>query len=126
MSAVLCYPSESRALSQVSLLPSSTLQSASIPDALCYKDGDCPAGEAVVAGNGKGRVPSPALCLVEAGSFRGISLLTTPEISGYREWQGLSFLYHLLLRLLPCLQLWWLCQSTPGCSEKQQESGCSS
>lgn len=36
---------------------SSSLQSDRIPDALCYKDGDCMAGEAVVAGNGKGRVP---------------------------------------------------------------------
>lgn len=30
------------------------LQSARIPDGLCAEDGDCPAGEAVVAGNGEG------------------------------------------------------------------------
>lgn len=52
-SAAISCPSESCVLSQVSLLSSWALQSASIPDALCHKDGDCPAGEAVVAGNGK-------------------------------------------------------------------------
>lgn len=104
-SAALPYPSESRVLSQVSLLSSSTSQSASIPDALCDKDRDCPAGEAVVAGNGKGRVSPPVLFAVEVGSFRGISLLTAPEIPDDRERQGLSFLYYLLLRLLPCVRL---------------------
>lgn len=65
-------------LSQVSLLSSSTLQSASIPDALCYKDGDCPAGQAVVAGNGKEGGPPSELFLVEAGFFRDISLVYNP------------------------------------------------
>ncbi|XP_071620999.1 P2X purinoceptor 5 isoform X6 [Heliangelus exortis] len=52
---------------EVSALSLSTLQSASIPDALCYQDQDCPAGEAVVAGNGvrTGR------CLKDRDSIRG-------------------------------------------------------
>lgn len=66
-------------LSQVSLLSSSTLQSASIPDALCYKDGDCPAGQAVVAGNGKEGGPPSELFLVEAGFFRDIGLVCNPR-----------------------------------------------
>ncbi|XP_068512077.1 P2X purinoceptor 5 isoform X3 [Anas acuta] len=42
-------------------------ESASIPDALCYKDGDCPAGQAVVAGNGV----KTGRCLKERDSIRG-------------------------------------------------------
>lgn len=45
----------------LSLVSLSSLQSASIPDALCDKDTDCLEGKAVVAGNGKGSVP---LCAV--------------------------------------------------------------
>lgn len=59
-----------RVLPQFSLLSSSALQSVNIPDALCYEDEDCPAGQAVVAGNGKERDPPPVHLLVEAGSFR--------------------------------------------------------
>ncbi|NXU23546.1 P2RX5 protein, partial [Thalassarche chlororhynchos] len=42
-------------------------ESVSIPNGLCYKDGDCPAGQAVVAGNGikTGR------CLKDRDSIRG-------------------------------------------------------
>ncbi|KAM6239022.1 P2X purinoceptor 5 isoform 1-T1 [Spheniscus humboldti] len=43
------------------------LGSISIPNALCYKDGDCPAGEAVVAGNGI----KTGHCLKDRGSIRG-------------------------------------------------------
>ncbi|KAM6372816.1 P2X purinoceptor 5 isoform 1-T1 [Pluvialis apricaria] len=43
------------------------LGSVSIPDALCYKDGDCPAGEAVVAGNGV----KTGRCLKDGDSIRG-------------------------------------------------------
>ncbi|XP_068271454.1 P2X purinoceptor 5 isoform X2 [Nyctibius grandis] len=42
-------------------------ESVSIPDALCYKDGDCPAGEAVVAGNGV----KTGRCLKDRDSIRG-------------------------------------------------------
>nr|XP_010299671.1 PREDICTED: P2X purinoceptor 5 isoform X2 [Balearica regulorum gibbericeps] len=42
-------------------------QSASIPDALCDKDGDCPAGEAVVAGNGV----KTGRCLKDGDSIKG-------------------------------------------------------
>ncbi|XP_010157745.1 PREDICTED: P2X purinoceptor 5 isoform X2 [Eurypyga helias] len=42
-------------------------QSASIPDALCHKDGDCPAGQAVVAGNGV----KTGHCLKDRDSVRG-------------------------------------------------------
>ncbi|XP_009632250.1 P2X purinoceptor 5 [Egretta garzetta] len=42
-------------------------ESVSIPDALCYKDGDCPAGEAVVAGNGV----KTGRCLQERNGTRG-------------------------------------------------------
>lgn len=122
-SAALSYPFESCVLSQVSLLSSSTLQSGSIPDALCYKDGDCLAGEAVVAGNGKGKVPPPGLCLVESCSFRGISLVTTPDISDYGEWQGLSFLYCLLLRLLPCLRLCGGWARAPWAAQRSSKRG---
>ncbi|XP_075024649.1 P2X purinoceptor 5 isoform X1 [Calonectris borealis] len=43
------------------------LGSVSIPDGLCYKDGDCPEGEAVVAGNGV----KTGHCLKERDSIRG-------------------------------------------------------
>ncbi|XP_040388744.1 P2X purinoceptor 5 isoform X7 [Cygnus olor] len=43
------------------------LGSVSIPDALCYKDGDCLAGQAVVAGNGV----KTGRCLKERDSIRG-------------------------------------------------------
>lgn len=59
----------------------------------------------------------PVLFLVEAGSFRGISLVTTPDISDDRQQQGLSFIK--IAALLTAL--WRLGQSTLGCSEKQQE-----
>ncbi|XP_010157744.1 PREDICTED: P2X purinoceptor 5 isoform X1 [Eurypyga helias] len=42
-------------------------ESASIPDALCHKDGDCPAGQAVVAGNGV----KTGHCLKDRDSVRG-------------------------------------------------------
>uniref|UniRef100_A0A8B9C748 P2X purinoceptor n=1 Tax=Anser brachyrhynchus TaxID=132585 RepID=A0A8B9C748_9AVES len=42
-------------------------ESVSIPDALCYKDGDCLAGQAVVAGNGV----KTGRCLKERDSIRG-------------------------------------------------------
>ncbi|NXI56248.1 P2RX5 protein, partial [Chloroceryle aenea] len=42
-------------------------ESASIPDALCYKDEDCPNGEAVVAGNGV----KTGRCLKDRDSSRG-------------------------------------------------------
>lgn len=66
-------------LSQVSLLSSSTSQSVSIPDALCYKDGDCLAGQAVVAGNGKEKGPPSVLFLVETGFFGDIGLVYNPR-----------------------------------------------
>ncbi|KAM6049214.1 P2X purinoceptor 5 isoform 3-T3 [Chlamydotis macqueenii] len=43
------------------------LGSVTIPDARCYKDGDCPAGEAVVAGNGV----KTGRCLKDKDSIRG-------------------------------------------------------
>ncbi|XP_013809334.2 P2X purinoceptor 5 isoform X1 [Apteryx mantelli] len=42
-------------------------ESVSIPDALCYTDGDCPAGEAVVAGNGV----KTGRCLKDRDNIRG-------------------------------------------------------
>ncbi|POI33019.1 hypothetical protein CIB84_003229 [Bambusicola thoracicus] len=50
-----------------SLLSSSALQSVNIPDALCYKDEDCPKGQAVVAGNGV----KTGRCLKYRHSMRG-------------------------------------------------------
>lgn len=85
-SATVC-----RVLLQFSLLSSSALQSVNIPDALCHQDEDCPEGQAVVAGNGKERGPSPVLLLAEAGSFRDISRVTTPEIFDFRQQQSFSF-----------------------------------
>lgn len=107
----------------LSLVSFSPLQSANIPDALCEEDTDCQEGKAVVAGNGEGSVP---VCAV-SGVLQRPQAGYIPQISDYREHQGLSFLSSLLLRSLPCLQLcWWLGQGTPGCPEAQQEGVCSS
>ncbi|NWQ78979.1 P2RX5 protein, partial [Columbina picui] len=50
-----------------SLAAAGSAGSASIPDALCHQDRDCPAGEAVVAGNGV----KTGRCLKDRDSIRG-------------------------------------------------------